>query len=165
VASDATENLTGTYTLSVRDITPQPTGFVEGDTNTTGVVEVDGFGARGAIHKPIATSIEIDTDSEGDPEYSTTYDFDTDWFAVELEADRPYRIDMKGAILTGPDTYADDELTLRLPQINAIYDADGGYLFNTWSRDESSAHHLFRVTFHAHAGGTYYIAASGESFE
>ena len=90
--------------------------------------------------------------------------------STELEADRTYRIDMKGAILTSPGlnipgTYADPELTLRLPQINAIYDADGGYLFNTWSRDESSAHHLFRVTFHAHAGGTYYIAASGESFE
>ena len=178
MASDATENLTGTYTLSVRDITPPPDdsanppddppddsadppegGFREGDTDlpanddTTGVVEVDGFGARGAIAKPVFT----ESDRPG-------YDFDTDWFPVELEADRTYRIDMKGAILTSPGTYADDELTLRLPQINAIYDADGGFLFNTWSRDESSAHHLFRVTFHAHAGGTYYIAASGESF-
>ena len=56
--------------------------------------------------------------------------------STELEADRTYRIDMKGAILTSPGlnipgTYADPELTLRLPQINAIYDADGGYLFNT----------------------------------
>ena len=90
---------------------------------------------------------------------------DTDWFAVELEADYTYRIDQKGAILVAPGTYADDELTLRLPQINAIYDADGDYLFNTWGADESSAHHLFRVTFHAHAGGAHYIAASGESFE
>ena len=32
-------------------------------------------------------------------------------------------------------------------------------------RDESSFHHLFRVTFTPNAGGTYYIAASGESFE
>ena len=29
----------------------------------------------------------------------------------------------------------------------------------------TSDRRLFRVTFHAHAGGTYYIAASGESFE
>ena len=85
--------------------------------------------------------------------------FDTDWFAVELEAGRTYRIDMKGAILAGA------ELTLRLPQINAIYDADGASLVNTFSRDESSSHYLFRVTFHAHADGTHYIAASGESHE
>ena len=150
---------------------PPEGGFREGATDlpandeTTGVVEVDGFGARGGIHKPIGTSIDIGT--LNDPEISTRYVFDTDWFAVELEAGRTYRIDMKGAILTspGPNNYADPELTLRLPQINAIYDADGDYLLNTWGADESSAHHLFRVTFHAHAGGTYYIAASGESFE
>ena len=173
---------TGTYTLSVHDITTPPddsgdppeADFREGDTDlpantdTTGVVEVDGFGARGAIHEPIGTSIDIGTPNV--PEISTTYVFDTDWFAVELEAGRTYRIDMKGQILSSPGLDipgepVDPELTLSLPQINAIYDADGDYLFNTWSRDESSAHHLFRVTFHARAGGTYYIAASGESFE
>ena len=123
------------------------------DASTTGTVEVGGSGARGAIHEPIRVRNRVA--------------FDTDWFAVELEAGGTYRIDMKGAILTspGPNNYADPELTLRLPQINAIYDADGDYLRNTWGADESSAHHLFRVTFHAHAGGTYYIAASGESFE
>ena len=89
---------------------------------------------------------------------------------MDLEAGGTYRIDMKGRILSSPslDTSGetvDPELTLSLPQINAIYDADGDYLLNTWGADESSAHHLFRVTFHAHAGGAYYIAASGESFE
>ena len=128
---------------------------------------MDGFGARGAIHEPIA-HVEIGTDSEGDPIYSTSYVFDTDWFAVELEAGRTYRIDMKGQILSSsglniPGEPVDPEFTLSLPQINAIYDADGDYFFNTWSRDESSAHHLFRVTFHARAGGTYYIAASHTS--
>ena len=149
----------GEYTkFSVSGAAVHAQGVAEGatdlpaDTSTGGVVEVDGFGARGAIYKPIHRP-------------DNYHDFDTDWFAVELEAGKTYRIDMKGAILVAPGTYADDELTLFLPQINAIYDADGGYLFNTWSRDESSAHHLFRVTFHAHAGGTYYIAASGESFE
>ena len=165
----------GEYTkFSVSGAAVPAQGVAEGatdlpaDTSTGGVVEVDGFGARGAIHPPIGTSIDIGT--LNDPEISTTYVFDTDWFAVELEAGRTYRIDMKGRILSSPalDTPGvpvDPELTLSLPQINAIYDADGDYLFNTWARDESSAHHLFRVTFHAHAGGTYYIAASGESFE
>ena len=76
---------------------------------------------------------------------------------------------MKGRILRSPaldmpGEPVDPELTLSLPQINAIYDADGDYLLNTWGADESSAHFLFRVTFHARAGGVYYIAASGESF-
>ncbi len=165
----------GEYTkFSVSGAAVPAQGVAEGatdlpaDTSTGGVVEVDGFGARGAIHPPIGTSIDIGT--LNDPEISTTYVFDTDWFAVELEAGRTYRIDMKGQILSSPglDTAGepvDPELTLSLPQINAIYDADGDYLLNTWARDESSAHHLFRVTFHARAGGTYYIAASGESFE
>ncbi len=184
--SDTAETATGTYTLSVRDITPPrddppddsgdppEADFREGDTDlpantdTTGVVKVDGFGARGSIHEPICTSIDIGTPSK--PEISTSCDFDTDWFAVELEAGRTYRIDMKGQILSSPGLGTsgepvDPELTLSLPQINAIYDADGDYLLNTWGADESSAHHLFRVTFHAHADGTYYIAASGESFE
>ena len=151
----------GTYRLWVLDVTPPEGGFREGDTDlptnngTYGVVEVDGPGARGTIWEPVFV------------EYNNRpgYDFDTDWFAVELEEGRTYRIDMKGAILTGPGTYADDELTLRLPQINAIYDADGDYLFNTFYRDESSSHHLFRVTFTPHTTGYYYIAASGESFE
>ena len=135
----------------------------EGDTDlaanatTTGTVEVDGSAVRGDIYKPFFV--------EGTGDGVDGYDFDTDWFAVELTAGRTYRIDMKGAILVAPGTLLDPELTLRLPQINAIYDEDGDFLVNTWSRDESSAHHLFRVTFHVHDDGTYYIAASGASFE
>ena len=172
----------GTYTLSVRDITllPPEADFREGDgedlpadTTTTGVVEVGGFGARGAIHEPNAETVTwtgIDEEGREVVHESIVYDLDTDWFAVVLEAGKTYQIDMKGQILSSPGLDSpgvpvDPELTLSLPQINAIYDADGDYLFNTWARDESSAHHLFRVTFHARAGGTYYIAASGESFE
>ena len=135
----------------------------EGDTDlpanvsTSGVVEVDGSAVRGDIYKPFFV--------EGTGDGVDGWDFDTDWFRVELKAGRTYRVDMKGAILVAPGTLLDRELTLRLPQINAIYDADGDYLFNTRSRDESSAHHLFRVTFHVHDDGAYYIAASGESFE
>ena len=150
-AAGSTIAHTGTYTLSVRDVTPPddlPT-----DTGTSGVVEVDGSAVRGDIYKPVFVEGTGPNDTDG-------YDFDTDWFAVELEAGRTYRIDMKGAIIS-----TDSDLSLRLPQINAIYNSDGDFLVNTWSRDESSAHHLFRVTFHAHADGTYYIAASGESFE
>ena len=143
--------------------TPAEEDDLPANTSTSAVVEVGGSAVRGDIHEPVFV--------EGDgPNEVDGWDFDTDWFAVELEEGRTYRIDMKGQILSSPglDTPGepvDPELTLSLPQINAIYDADGGYLFNTWSSDESDSHHLFRVTFHAHAGGAYYIAASGESHE
>ena len=59
--------------------------------------------------------------------------------AVELTVGRTYRIDMKGAILVAPGTLLDRELTLRLPQINAIYDEDGMEfsLSTRGGRDES----------------------------
>ena len=141
----------GTYTLSVRDVTPPDD--LPADTSTTGEVEVGGAAVRGDIYEPVFVERTGDDDVDG-------YDFDTDWFAVELEEGRTYRIDMKGAIL------ADDaDLTLPLPQINAIYNKYGDYLVNTFDSDESDSHYLFRVTFHAYDDGTYYIAASGESFE
>ena len=135
---------TGTYTLSVREVPPTRFEEEEGfnrindmptDYSTRGWVDVDRFGARGTIG----------------------VSGDIDWFRVVLEAGRTYRIDMKGAILTGPGTYADDELTLRLPEIVAIYDEDSTYLYNTSSRyatdDANRPHHLARVEFTPNADG------------
>ena len=121
--------------------------------------------SEGAVDLPATTATTGEVEVGGSVMGNIGDDFDTDWFGVELKAGRTYRVDMKGALLVAPGEYLDPDLTLRLPQINAIYDEDGDFLFNTFSRDESSAHHLFRVTFHVHADGTYYIAASGESFE
>ena len=100
-----------------------------------------------------------------DPEISTTYVFDTDWFAVELEAGRTYRIDMKGAILVAPGTLADPELSLYLPEIGALYDADSNYLHNTSSRGHTGPPPPGPVEFTPHADGAYYISATGVSFE
>ena len=132
--------------------TPAEEDDLPANTSTSGEVEVGGSAVRGDIFAP-----EF---SEGDgPNEVDGWDFDTDWFEVELEADKTYRIDMWGHTTA-------NGLTLRLPQINAIYDSDGNFLVNTWSRDESDSHYLFRVTFHRHlAMAAYYIAASGESFE
>ena len=141
----------GFYSLSVRS---QPLDLFPADNTTSGVVEVDGDWSRGFISKPVQKCC-----------LSGYFDFDTDWFAVDLVKDSTYRIDMKGATLIAPSTFADPAITLFLPQINAIYGSDGRQLVDTFHRDESSAHYLFRVTFHAHRSGTYYIAASGESFE
>ena len=121
------------------------------DTTTTGTVEVGGAAVRGDIFAP-----EF---SEGDgPNEVDGWDFDTDWFEVALEADKTYRIDMWGHTTA-------NGLTLRLPQINAIYDSKGSFIVNTWYSDESDSHYLFRVTFTASSNRSYYIAASGESFE
>ena len=83
----------GTYTLSVRDVTPPED--LPADTTTTGTVEVDGSAVRGDILAP--KFVEGDGPNEVDG-----WDFDTDWFAVELEEDKTYRIDMKGQILSSP---------------------------------------------------------------
>ena len=121
------------------------------DTTTSGTVEVDGSAVRGDIYEPKF--------AEGDgPNEVDGYDFDTDWFAVELKEGRTYRIDMWGHTTA-------NGLTLRLPQINAIYDSKGSFIVNTWYSDESDSHYLFRVTFTASSNRSYYIAASGESFE
>ena len=146
-ASEATDSNTGTYTLSVRDVTPPPEGgFVEGDTDlpandtTTGVVEVDGFEARGAI----------------------SGDTDIDWFSVELEADRTYRVELKGGILIAHGVYLDPELTLAVPEIIAMYDADSNFLHHASSRynESTSIHHLAWVEYTPGSEGTYYISAS-----
>ena len=135
------------------------------DTSTSGVVEVDGYAATSFILEPVKETVTwMAINDEGDEVERTSivYDFDTDWFAVELEAGRTYRIDMKGAIPT-------NDLTLRLPEIHAIYDADGVDLPNTSSRDATddanSSHHLARVEFTPEDDGTYYIAATGEAHE
>ena len=63
------------------------------NTTTTSMVEVGGDGARSTIYKPIFVERTGGNDVDG-------YEFDTDWFAVELKKGRTYRIDMKGAIPT-----------------------------------------------------------------
>ena len=131
--------------------TPAEEDDLPADTTTTGEVEVDGSAVGGDIFAP-----EF---SEGDgPNEVDGWDFDTDWFEVGLEADKTYRIDMWGHTTA-------NGLTLRLPQINAIYDSKGSFIVNTWDSDESDSHYLFRVTFTASSNRSYYIAASGQSFE
>ena len=125
--------------------TPAEEDNLPADTTTTGEVEVGGAAVRGDILAPVEETVTwtiINTEGEEEDKTGTVYDFDTDWFAVELEKDKTYRIDMKGHT-------PENGLSLHLPQINAIYNSDGEFLVNTWSRDESDSHYLFRVTFHA----------------
>ena len=138
---------TGTYTLSVRDISPPPVtpplpAVVEGGTDLAGnattraVIEAGGFVARGAIAAPVRVS-------------GNYYRFDKDWFQVTLQAGRTYRFDLAPVIrVRGDGTY---EVSL-YPEIVALYDADSDYLQDTSDRESSGPGYVARVEVHADAG-------------
>ena len=119
--------------------TPAEEDDLPADTSTTGTVEVGGDAVGGDIFAP-----EF---SEGDgPNEVDGWDFDTDWFEVELEADKTYRIDMKGQIPHYPRRTVSPCASRRSTRSTI---RNGEFLVNTWYSDESDSHYLFRVTFHA----------------
>ena len=101
------------------------------DVSTTGRVAVDGS-AR--------SEIEVSGDR--------------DWFAVTLEANRTYRIDLEGA-LTGAGT-------LRDPYLRGVHDADGALIAGTTDDDGGEGSNS-RVKFTAAEAGTYYVAAGADN--
>ena len=114
-----------TYRLSVRDVTDGVPDDYSADTETTGSAGV-GEGVTGKI------------ESDGDQ----------DWFAVELEAGRMYRI------------YA-DALTLQSTHIAGIYDSQGNALPDTegvWTRSG-----IDQSFFRPSENGTYYVAVEAGS--
>ena len=116
-------NGTGTYTLSVTHLTDDYTAGAD----TTGTVDVGGS---------VTGEIEITNDR--------------DWFAVELDAGKTYRIDMKGST-TGHGT-------LYNPNLYGVSDAAGNRISGT-SANEPDWVHNSRVTFTAEDEGTYYVEA------
>ena len=135
VEAAGNKNQTGTYTLSVTHLTDD----YEAGTDTTGTVDVDGS-MRGEIEIPN----------------------DRDWFAVELDADKTYRIDMKGSE-TGHGT-------LYNPNLYGVRDADGdpieygvrdadGVLISGTRINELDWVHNSRVFFTPEDTGTYYVEA------
>ena len=115
----------GTYTLFVTATTI--TDDHSADTDTSGTVAVGG-----------STTGEID------------YQNDRDWFAVELEAGKSYRIDLEGA-----DT---DRGTLPNPYLHGIHDSNGDLIPDT-ARNKGGHGLNSRLSFSPDAAGTYYIAA------
>ena len=128
VSADA--NGTGTYKLSVTNASAADT--LSAGLDTTGTVEVDG-------------SVRGEIDFKGD----------RDWYAIELEADTTYRIDLEGAP-TGAGT-------LRDPNLRGIHDSTGTLLDGT-ANDDGGEGRNSRVTFEAPEGGTYYVSASVYGF-
>ena len=151
---------TRTYTVTPTTVT---TPHLEGDTDlagnasTTGVVEVDGPAARGAIAE---VDITVKYNDAG-VVILREYIFDKDWFQVTLQAGRTYRIDLAPVIHVRDDgTYA----VPLLPEIVALYDADSDYLHHTSDRESSGPGYAARVDFTPRSSGAYYISAAGLGF-
>ena len=130
-SSHASFDVIGTYRLSVAEVADDdhPAG-----TGTAGTVAVGGS-ANGVIERPD----------------------DQDWFAVTLEAGKPYRIDLEGS---GANSW-----TLTDPFIRGVYDANGNPIGGT-TDDDGGAGRNSRLFFEPESAGTHYIAAggSGDSF-
>ena len=129
VAAGADGYLRGTYRLSVTDVT-DPTDDFSAGTGRPGTVVVGGT-ATGEINHPR----------------------DRDWFAVTLEANTTYRIDLEG-MSTGDGTLYD-------PYLRGVYDEHGVLLAGTSNNDGGTGLRNSRVTFTAPKDGTYYVAAGG----
>ena len=127
VAAGAAPGTTGTYALSVTDVTAEHPDDYAAGTGTSGTVAVGGS-ATGDIEAP----------------------YDRDWFAVTLEADKPYRIDLEGAPTGG---------TLEDPYLRGVHDADGVFIAGTTNDDADGNTFNSRVTFTPGESGTYYVAA------
>ena len=132
--SEATTFQEGTYTLSV--IVLGANGNSEADTDfpettsTTGRVDV-GASATGNIGTGT----------------------DRDWFKVELEAGKFYRIDLEGEVGGGG--------TLNDPRLYNIRDSDGAEISGTENDDIHGGNTDSRVVFTPTAAGAYYLVASG----
>ena len=124
------DSTTGTYELSVADVTGQPPPVGPADdyaagTDTSGTVKL------------------------GEAAFGSLEDFgDQDWFAVELVAGKTYQFDAMG-LSTGDGTLAD-------PYLRGIRDSSGQRIRRT-SDDDSGTGMNGRVTFTASDSGTHYV--------
>ena len=116
----------GTYTLAVEEVTDDYTA----DSATTGTVAVGGSVA-GRIDPP----------------------GDQDWFAVDLEADKIYRFELKGS--------RTNDGTLFDPYLRGIHDANGERIDNTTDDDGGEGRNS-RVFLTPVEEATYYVAAGAD---
>ena len=126
IATASNAHYTGTYRLTVTAGAGASDDY-PATTKTTGVVAVDGV-VTGEI----------------------TYDGDRDWFAVTLEANEPYRIQLKGK--------STNSGTLWDPQIHGVYDSSGNPIENTSDKNSGTGADS-KVIFTPGNAGIYYIAA------
>ena len=125
IAAKAQQPFPGDYTVSVTAVIDD----YADDSTTTGTVTVGGTAASGDIEKG----------------------GDGDWFKVTLEAEKTYRIDLKGSdgnAGTQPD-----------PFLRGVYDSAGALMYATTNEDRHDFTFDSRVFFTPSADGAYYISA------
>ena len=131
VSAGADGSGTGTYRLSVTDVVAADAQTA--GTDTTGTVRAGG-----------SVTGEID------------YASDRDWFAVTLQADKSYRIDLEGSP-TGAGTLAD-------PYLRGVYDSVGNLIGGT-TDDDSGVYRNSRVDFEPTVGGTYHVSVGADGID
>ena len=135
IAAGAYVDDQGTYEVAVTDVTPSAADDdLPADSTTTGVVEVGGT---------VTGEWQSLPNSRGG---------DVDWFAVEFEEGKTYRIDLEGSSNGG---------TRPNPYLAGVYDADGVRLHRS-TDDDGGAGVDSRLIFTAAETATHYIGASGQ---
>ena len=157
VAAGSSKSATGTYTVSVADVTGEVPAEVPAESQTTGMVANDrSADVRNAdavtddysANTRTTGAVAVGSSAWGDIETAG----DRDWFEVALNAGRTYRIELKGE-RTGDGT-------LRNPELFGIHDAESALLAGT-TDDNGGKGRNSRVTFTPEEDGAYYVAAGG----
>ena len=144
--ADFDETDTGTYTLSVRDITPPPDDSADPPADSGNVSEPDGED----LPEGITTTGRVEVGGSVTGEIAPA--LDVDWFAVELKKGKRYQFDVEGAD-TGRGNLAD-------PHLWGLQDAGGQAVSGARSNDGGVGKNG-RVINTPDAEGTYYIAVAG----
>ena len=116
----------GTYTLSVTDITDGITDDFAADASTIGEV---------AVGASVTGEIEIS--------------WDRDWFEVNLDANRIYRIDIEGSSTDGG--------TLLIPYLYGVHDQHGNLIADTWNAYDGVGRNSRKI-FSDAEDANYYVA-------
>ena len=155
-AGEDYESGTTSYDLTVRASDPVLHSDVTVTINVADVEEYVSLQQEASVSEPDGEDLPANTSTTGvvAVDGSATGEIvlrdDRDWFAVELEAGKTYRIDLKGE-WTGDGTLWD-------PYLRGIHDVDGVFISGT-TDNNSGVGRQSRVTFTATDGGTYYVAA------
>ena len=157
IIDDEVEDSGETFTLVLSD----PSGGLLGNTEATGTIFntestlTMSEPAGGDLPGNTTTAGRVTVGDNGSVTGNIETNADRDWFAVDLEAGTPYRIDLRGRhndvnLLHG---------TLDNPKLHGIYDADGTLVDSLPNNDNGGEHYNARGFFTPTAAGTYYLAA------
>ena len=155
---------TGTYTILVTDTTPQSSdGGTSGGSNAQS--EPHGDDLPAATTTAGQVGVGIGAHATGNIDGAT----DVDWFAVDLEANVSYQIDMEGS-WTGHIDHQTGEWvgmgTLFDPMLAGIYDKNGDQIEGTdvLSSDDAGDGKNARLMYTPGITGSYYIGVTGSGW-